>query len=813
MGEVYRADDLKLGQSVALKFLPDRLASNPMALDRFRREVRTAREVTHPNVCRIHDIGEIQGQPFLSMEFVDGEDLAHALRRLGRPTKEKALEIARHVCLGLAAAHESGVIHRDLKPANIMIDGRGRVRIMDFGIAGFQEEFDKDTRLAGTPAYLAPELLTGGKASVQSDIYAVGLLLYEIFTGRRAYEANDLRQLIDLTETATPTPPSTFAADLDPLVERAILSCLEKDPRKRPSSVYALLAMLPGGDPLAQAMASGKTPSPEMVAAAGEENVLDRRIAGVLLGSVVVGLALLCWLAGDAYLANQAGLNKHPEVLVNDARLMLKGWGYTNAPGDFASGFRQETPHECLFWYRQRPTGSPLGATLFYNDWGLISYARATLLNPQWGTRGELGLTLDAKGHLRWFRAIPRHSDARQENWEEPDWSRWFPTNVAGFELSRLEEVEQAVLLPRDPYDHLQWWKAQDKGEGGFYVGAAAIGGRPVYFQQLGAEGVESYLASASGASTELELGRRMLVFIYVALMVGAGVLAWHNFRTGRSDRRGAFRVAVFLFASGMITWAVLSHHIPEVADAGPLEVGLAHALFSAGVLWLWYTAAEPFVRKLWPQTLISWSRLLEGRWRDSRVGRDLLFGVVLGVAIALLYGLQVLIPSWLTLSPQPPIRSDVLTLEGPLATIGFMMMQLRQGLMVGLFVLLLLVFLRFLLRRNTLAAAAFVVIWTPVWLLMTESHPVIGWFIVGLSNVLYVIAGTRFGLLTIGVGSFTTSMLAGPITTDFSAWYAGYSVLALGVLGALAIYGFYTSQGGRPLFDNPLLGTPSDPS
>ena len=162
MGEVYRADDLELSQSVALKFLPEKVARNAADLARLRQEVRIARQIAHPNVCRTYDIAEADGQVFLVMEYVDGEDLASVLRRLGRPTSEKALEIARQLCLGLGAAHENGVLHRDLKPANIMIDGRGRVRITDFGLAGTAEELAAEGGPAGTPGYMAPEQLRGG---------------------------------------------------------------------------------------------------------------------------------------------------------------------------------------------------------------------------------------------------------------------------------------------------------------------------------------------------------------------------------------------------------------------------------------------------------------------------------------------------------------------------------------------------------------------------------------------------------------------------------------------------------------------------
>jgi serine/threonine protein kinase len=160
MGEVYRADDLKLGQPVALKFLPPRLAQDPVRRERFFAEVRITRQLSHPNICRVYDIGEIDGRHFLSMEYIDGEDLASLLKRIGHLTSEKALDIARQLAAGLAAAHERGVLHRDLKPANIMLDGRGRVRITDFGLAIAAEDETQAVEIAGTPAYMAPEQLS-----------------------------------------------------------------------------------------------------------------------------------------------------------------------------------------------------------------------------------------------------------------------------------------------------------------------------------------------------------------------------------------------------------------------------------------------------------------------------------------------------------------------------------------------------------------------------------------------------------------------------------------------------------------------------
>src|ERR1700736_1962415 len=210
MGEVYRAEDLKLSQIVAIKFLPPSLSQDADALARFHSEVRIARQVSHPNVCRVFDIGDADGIPFLTMEYVDGEDLASLIRRIGRLSTDKAIEIARQVCAGLAAAHERGVIHRDLKPANLMLDGAGKIRITDFGLAAIAASLDATDVKAGTPAYMAPEQLEGKEVTARSDLYSLGLVLYEILTGKRAFNATTLPELIKQRESAVPASPSTI---------------------------------------------------------------------------------------------------------------------------------------------------------------------------------------------------------------------------------------------------------------------------------------------------------------------------------------------------------------------------------------------------------------------------------------------------------------------------------------------------------------------------------------------------------------------------------------------------------------------------
>ena len=314
MGEVYRADDLTLGQPVALKFLPASAAADAAALARFHNEVRIARQVSHPNVCRIHDLGEAGGEPFLSMEYVDGEDLASLLRRIGRLPADKAVESARQLCSGLAAAHDMGVLHRDLKPANVMLDGRGVVKITDFGLANFSEQIARDD-IAGTPAYMAPEQLAGRAATIASDVYALGLVLFEMFTGVAAFAPGSAADRARWSADSAPPTPSSARPDIDPAVERVIVRCLESDPARRPPSARVVGAALPGGDPLAAALAAGETPSPQMVADAATPGRLRPAVAWALLASLAIGMAAVGAINDRAAPYRAGLLELSPEVL------------------------------------------------------------------------------------------------------------------------------------------------------------------------------------------------------------------------------------------------------------------------------------------------------------------------------------------------------------------------------------------------------------------------------------------------------------------------------------------------------------------
>ncbi|HWC16456.1 MAG TPA: serine/threonine-protein kinase [Terriglobales bacterium] len=371
MGEVYRAEDLKLDQDVALKFLPEKLVQDGAALARFHREVRIAREISHANVCRVFDIGEANGVPFISMEYVDGEDLSTLLRRIGRLPQDKAIDIARQLCAGIAAAHDHGVLHRDLKPSNVMLDDRGKVRIMDFGLAGVSTDIQGSEIASGTPAYMAPEQLGGREVTIQSDIYSLGLVLYEIFTGKRAFDANNLSDLLQLREHSSVTHPSQLVHDLDPLVERVILRSLEADPARRPKTALQLAAALPGGDPLAAALAAGETPSPQMVAAAGGEQALAPRVAWLLLTLSIVSFTAVLWVARYSTDVALYPVEKSPEVLEDRAREIAARAGYSQV-GDHAWWFARN--YDYLLYRNAMKMSSPHGQPINGSNPGALSF-------------------------------------------------------------------------------------------------------------------------------------------------------------------------------------------------------------------------------------------------------------------------------------------------------------------------------------------------------------------------------------------------------------------------------------------------------
>jgi serine/threonine-protein kinase len=814
MGEVYRADDLRLEQPVALKFLPHGLDEDGARLARFYREVRVARQVSHPAVCRVYDVGEAEGHFFLSMELVDGENLASLLRRIGRLPPDKALDIARQLCAGLAAAHEKGVLHRDLKPANVMLDGQGNVRITDFGLAGIAESLrDEDVR-SGTPRYMSPEQLQGREVTVRSDVYALGLVLYELYTGRRAFEGKTLAELVRKHREGLPIEPSLLVAGLDPAVERAILACLEDDPRRRPASALVVSAMLTGSDPLEAAIAAGETPSPDLVAAAGEREGLRPAVGWGLLAFVLAGLVSMPYLARSFQLLQSLPIEKPPAVLEDRAREFLRGVGVTGAPADDAWGLTLDwgyvghvrendrsagrwealskgTPPLLQFWYRQSPR--PIVSWL---PGGRVYWSK-----PGLDVTNMAGAAYDTRGRLLRFYAIPPQLESDPPaSPSPPDWRRLFAEAQLAPEAFHPVDPRWTPLFHTDA--RAAWEGAwAERADLKIRVEAAAYRGRPVWFEVITPwtkpERMESGAWSKGKLVTQLTY-----LSLAVVLMCAAGFMARRNVVLGRSDRRGAFRLALLLFVLGFVSWAFGAHHVADSsAEMGLLGRGAGLVLLEATLVWLFYLAVEPYGRRLRPWTLVSWTRFLGGGLGDPVVGRDTLVGLAWAVAFVLLIPVFHLLPTWLGEPGPEPMMGSLEALQGPGRLLSASLDMASGSILFSMGVLLLFVLLRLLLRRDALAivgVAAVTIL--PSALGASDA----AWFsaVVGVVwAVSWILLLLRFGLLAAIVGLLANTLLESlPLTTDVSAWTAGPTLLALPLLAILATLALRHALGGTGL-------------
>ena len=241
MGNVYKARDRETGEIVALKLLKPEIASDQAMMERFKNELLFARKITHKNVCRVHEFNRIGGIAYTSMEFVEGESLRSVLDRFGGLPQRKAVDLILQVCSGLKEAHAQGIVHRDLKPENVMIDAQGNVKIMDFGIARSMEAVTRLTgSILGTPAYMAPEQVAGKPVDYRTDIYSLGLMMYEVFTGQQAFHADNAVAVALKQMRESPAPPHEVDPTIPVSIERAILRCIEKEPAKRFQSIADL---------------------------------------------------------------------------------------------------------------------------------------------------------------------------------------------------------------------------------------------------------------------------------------------------------------------------------------------------------------------------------------------------------------------------------------------------------------------------------------------------------------------------------------------------------------------------------------------
>ena len=809
MGEVYRADDLTLGQPVAIKFLPAALSNDVVLLDLLYAEVRNARQVSHPNVCRVYDIGEVENRHFYTMEFIDGEDLSSLLRRIGRLSEDKGLEIAHQICAGLAAAHESGLLHRDLKPANIMLDGRGRARITDFGLALRADVAEGKRELAGTPAYMAPEQLAGGQASVRSDIYSLGLVLYEIFTGKRPFEAASAADWRKAHLESHPRTLSTLVGQIDPAIERAIMRCLQKDPQLRPASSMQVAAALPGGDPLAAALAAGETPSPEMVAAAGAEAGISPRNALLLFVGVIVLLLAGIPLAHRGDLLGIAPMQKSPDALADRAQQYARDAGYSEtvldqymwtdvaaselsyksdhekAP-DWVRGLRSAYPSPYVFRYLASP--QPLTT--------LGGQATISSDNPPLTTPGMLAMSLDGAGNLKSLYIVPPRFDTASEPVTSvPDWSALF--RDAGLDMNKFTPAQPKTVPPFASDNRVAWEGERDYK---IHVDAASYKGKPVMFTLVYPWTWTSLAPTAQQRRSEIAQTAFsvFLVFVIPSICI---FFARRNMRLGRGHVDGASTVAIAV-GGGFLASELLWDYYPSNGRAvfQVLLITAGVGLLFAAISWLAYVAAEPLVRRASPHSLVSWTRLLAGRWTDPLVGRDILLGVLLGIVGPFIGGLENVLPWWFNF----PGESFGWPPRWPLGTAAeataHVVSNFWQGILIALLFVVLFAGVKLLFRRT----------WVPFLVLMallnmqnltTTSHPLLT-----LSFNLPATAVLVFTIAYLGPLATAVSIMVGNTVGRISgvgtgAWYGPRCTAYLVFFIALAAFGLRNAIAGRSLF------------
>lgn len=809
MGEVFRADDLKLGQPVALKFLPEDFDRDPVRLMQLHGEVRMARQVAHPNVCRVYDIDEVDGHTFLSMEFVDGENLASLLKRMGRVSEERAIQIARQIAAGVTAAHERGVVHRDLKPANVMIDADGQVRIADFGLAGASGE----TIRAGTPAYMAPEQLAGGQVTAASDLYALGLILYELFTGKRALVATSIAELVALHEGDAIPPPSSLVSNLSPEVDDAVMRCLRRAPGDRPSSARAVAAALPGGDPLAAALAAGETPSPEMVAAAGSSGLISVRSAAAGVAFVAAAMLVIAAAYQAVLLVNRVPLDRGPEVLADRAQALLTGLGYPPSGASVARGFglsptdhllhaaqsssaadrwerlRQPWPAPVYFWYRTSPRLLvPTGAS-----------PRVGPVDPPLSLSGQVTLLTDPAGRLTELHVVPPQVESPGDRPTPTDWPGLL--RAAGLSIGNFTEVPPE-WVPRAFADERRAWTGTHPDAGlPVRVEAGAYRGKPVHFVMVApwSRPTRQVAAPASVFDTAIAA---LAGLIMPALMLATAILARRNLRAGRGDRRGALESATAMFVMQMAGWALTATHVPDVAiEVQRVFEAIGAALFSSAVLGLAYLALEPFVRRTFPDSLIGWSRVTTGHWRDPRVGRDVLLGVAAGMVMTLAFALHNLLPPLVGQPPPIPIARSLTALNGLRETIGHTLFQMAAALQAAMIGTAGLVVIRLGLKRVWLTALAALVLFTPVVLagMFMPGTPQLDLAAGGFITIVFIGVILRIGLLASATALATHFILLGaPLTTALGSWRGGLTLWFALLFVGVAVFAARTATDPR---------------
>jgi serine/threonine-protein kinase len=775
MGELYLAHDTLLDQSVALKFPALALTGDARAVALLLDEARSARAVVHPGVCRMFDAGLHEGQPFLTMEYVEGENLSERLCRTGPLAGAELRRLALELADALAAIHACGWLHRDLKPANVMLDAAGRVRLTDFGVAA---RLGAVGLLAGTPGYLAPELFLGAPASVSSDIHGWALVLHEAATGQRF----------------STHAPSALPRDLDPVLERLLVAGLAPAPAARPASAGLLVQVLGTSDPLEAVLLLGERPSPKVIAASQARGLLGRRAALGLGALALMLLAAQALVQPRVFSLERAGLARAPDDAAREARRLVErvlpgrsvgahAWGYDQLTAEPVPGLHYargllDTPGGTFFWYRESST-----ELVNTNALDLVTRgARVDLMSPPPSEWGSVAVATTCDGRLFFFQHTPA-PDPTTARASPVDWSSFYA--AAGLDPGALTPSPTRLPLVsaadrRDSYT-LQLDGRETRLETG------SLGGVPTLFSL-------TQVAQPQDGDVE-RVARARLAFDYVylaapLLFVGLLVPAWINLRAGLADPWGAFRLALFTFITAYDAFLLSARHRASGADEAMfLVLGLAGPLLRALGLWGLYMGTEPWVQRFWPRCLVSWSRLLAGRLFDPLVGSHVLIGLIVGMAFALAELAHGATAAWVLGSALPVAARLPQALPGMRDALATLCGLPNEACVLALLFLALLGLARLVLRSTLLALVAAGTLFAFETLLTARvPYAALLWLVLP-QVVLGAVILLRYGLLPYATALATLECLRQfPMGFTRGSWHLGVSLLGVVILVAVAL-------------------------
>jgi hypothetical protein len=420
--------------------------------------------------------------------------------------------------------------------------------------------------------------------------------------------------------------------------------------------------------------------------------------------------------------------------------------------------------------------------------------------DPKVTQSGMINVLLTPDGRLKAFQAIPPEVDKTAPRAQPFDWKPLL--DAAGLDAGKLRpaDPEWNSLAVFD--SHAAWTGAWPGGDRPLRVEAAAWRGKPVYFAMIGPWTQPARLPQKEQTAGKKASTISAICFL-ISILAGAVWLARWNHVRGRGDRQGAFRLALFVFCAEIALWLTKSHLVPAIGTFGMLIIATSGAVFVSGSVWFLYMALEPYVRRHWPQAIVSWTRLSAGRVRDPLVGRDVLFGVGLGVMWVIIFIVNNVVLR--RFGAVTGLGSTDYFL-GARRAIGAIVYQFPGSISGTLIFFFLIFILRAILKSQWLAAAGFVLIYSVLQTLGSDFPAVQAPFVIVIYTIAAVVV-VRFGLIALASGIFAADLLGNmPATGNFSAWYASGPLFALVLVAVLAIWGFYTSLAGRPVFSREMF-------